>query len=297
MINGRAPRRIPDLHGPALNRGCLPNSAEDTSAFGVVQADRAGHGHSYTGYMARTTTTQAVILRSFRFGEADRVLHVYTLERGRVGAVAKGVRKTKSRFGGRLEPFSHVELVLHQGRGELDTVTGASLVRSHDRARTDPYRLQAGTIGLEAMLRLFTEQEANERAFTALTRFLDVLDDVPPRPGVRPALEPVLLSFQLKLLWVSGYMPHLQSCIECEEEDERLTAFLPSAGGMVCAACDTGGIPLSADGLHGIRLLLHTPIADAAAAGLGDRAQRDALAVVTASYEHHGGFRLKTLSA
>ena len=66
---------------------------------------------------------------------------------------------------------------------------------------------------------------------------------------------------------------------------------------MVCAACDTGGIPLSADGLHGIRLLLHTPIADAAAAGLGDRAQRDALAVVTASYEHHGGFRLKTLSA
>jgi DNA repair protein RecO (recombination protein O) len=247
--------------------------------------------------MARTTTTQAVILRSFRFGEADRVLHVYTLERGRVGAVAKGVRKTKSRFGGRLEPFSHVELVLHQGRGELDTVTGASLVRSHDRARTDPYRLQAGTIGLEAMLRLFTEQEANERAFTALTRFLDVLDDVPPRPGVRPALEPVLLSFQLKLLWVSGYMPHLQSCIECEEEDERLTAFLPSAGGMVCAACDTGGIPLSADGLHGIRLLLHTPIADAAAAGLGDRAQRDALAVVTASYEHHGGFRLKTLSA
>ena len=116
--------------------------------------------------MARSYTTEAVVLRSFRFGEADRVLHLYTLDRGRVGAVAKGVRKTKSRFGGRLEPFSHVELVLHHGRGELDTVTGASLVRPHDRARTDPYRLQVGLIGLEAMLRLFTEQEANERAFT-----------------------------------------------------------------------------------------------------------------------------------
>ena len=77
------------------------------------------------------------MLRSFRFGEADRVLHLYTLERGRVGAVAKGVRKTKSRFGARLEPLSHVELVLHQGSGELQTVTGVDLVRPHSaRART-----------------------------------------------------------------------------------------------------------------------------------------------------------------
>ncbi|RDI75079.1 reco: DNA repair protein RecO [Gaiella occulta] len=237
------------------------------------------------------------MLRSFRLGEADRVLHVYTLERGRVGAVAKGVRKTKSRFGGRLEPFSHVELVLHQGRGDLDTVTGASLLRSHDRVRSEPYRLQVGTIGLEAMLRLFTEQEANERAFTALTRFLDALEAVPASAGARAALEPVVLSFQLKLLWVSGYMPHLGSCVECGEEDAPLVAFLPSAGGVLCAACDGGGIPLSPDGLHGIRTLLHTPIADAPAAELGERARRDTLAVVTGSYEHHGGFRLKTVSA
>ena len=71
--------------------------------------------------MARTYRTEAVVLRSFRLGEADRVLHVYTADRGRVGAVAKGVRRTKSRFGGRLEPLSHVELMLHQGSGELQT--------------------------------------------------------------------------------------------------------------------------------------------------------------------------------
>ena len=70
-------------------------------------------------------------------------------------------------------------------------------------------------IGLEAMLRLFTEQEANEKAFTALTRFLDALDEAPVRPGSRAALDPVVLSFQLKLLWVSGYMPHLETCVEC----------------------------------------------------------------------------------
>jgi len=245
--------------------------------------------------MARSTTTDAVVLRSFRLGEADRVLHLYTHERGRVGAVAKGVRKTKSRFGARLEPFSHVEVVLHQGRGELDTVTGASLRRSHDRIRSEPYRLQVGMIGLEAMLRLFTEQEANEKAFTALTRFLDALDGAPIRGGSRAALDPTVLSFQLKLLWVSGYMPHLETCVECGSTG-TLVAFLPSAGGAACAGCDPGGIPLSPEGIHGMRLLLHSPIAAASEVGIGDRAQRDALAVVTASYEHHGGFRLKTLS-
>ena len=64
-----------------------------------------------------------------RLGEADRILHVYSAARGRVGAVAKGIRKTKSRFGARLEPLSHVETILHQGRGELHTVTGVDLVR------------------------------------------------------------------------------------------------------------------------------------------------------------------------
>jgi DNA repair protein RecO (recombination protein O) len=246
--------------------------------------------------MARSTTSEAVVLRSFRLGEADRILHLYTQDQGRVGAVAKGVRKTKSRFGGRLEPFSHVELVLHQGRGDLDTVTGASLVRSHDRIRSEPYRLQVGMIGLEAMLKLFTEQEANEKAFTALTRFLDALDEVPLQRGSRAALDPVVLSFQLKLLWVSGYMPHLETCVECGSV-EPLVAFLPAAGGGACGGCDPGGMAISPEGVHGMRVLLHSPIAAAAAAGLGERAQRDAHAVVTASYEHHGGFRLKTVSA
>ena len=243
--------------------------------------------------MARSYTTEAVVLRSFRFGEADRVLHLYTLDRGRVGAVAKGVRKTKSRFGGRLEPFSHVELVLHHGRGELDTVTGASLVRPHDRARTDPYRLQVGLVGLEAMLRLYTEQEANERAFTALTRFLDALDDLPALP-TRAPIDPLALAFQLKLLWLSGYLPHLGSCVECGEEDD-LVGYLPDAGGAVCSACvGPGAIGLSAGGIAGVEGLLRAPLADAGRLALDERAARDANAVVTASYEHHGGFRLRT---
>ena len=91
--------------------------------------------------MARGTyRTEAVVLRSLRLGEADRVLHLYTLDRGRIGAVAKGIRRTKSRFGARLEPLSHVEVMLHQGAGELQTVTGAQLKRSHHEVREDGYR-------------------------------------------------------------------------------------------------------------------------------------------------------------
>src|SRR6266536_2722332 len=247
---------------------------------------------------SRTYKTQAVVLRSIRFGEADRVLHLYTLDRGRIGAVAKGVRKTKSRFGARLEPLSHVELILHQGSGELQTVTGVDLVHSHDAARADYYRLSIGLIGAEAMLRLFSEQEKNERAFTALTRFLDVLDGA-PHLVERPALDPLALSFQLKLLWLSGYLPHLTSCAECGATDAPLVGYSPRAGGAVCRGCAarTEALALSPDGVAGIEALLASPLADAASIGLSERAARDALRVVTASYEYHGGFRLRTLSA
>src|SRR3954470_14914239 len=246
----------------------------------------------------RTYKTEAVVLRSLRLGEADRVLHVYTLDRGRVGAVARVARKTKSRFGGRLEPLSHVELMLHQGQSDLQTVTGVELIRSHRSAREDYYRLSVGLIGAEAMLRLFSEQEANDRAFTALTRFLDVLDEL-PATGERPALDPLALAFQLKLLWLSGYLPHLTSCAECGADDAALVGYSPRAGGAVCRACanQAEALALGPDGVAGIEALLAHPLADAAALALTERASRDALRVVTASYEYHGGFRLRTLSA
>src|SRR5215471_12231359 len=235
----------------------------------------------------RAYSTEAVVLRSMRLGEADRVLHLYTEAHGRVGAVAKGVRKTMSRFGARLEPLSHVELVLHRGRGELQTVTAAQLVRSHREAREDYYRFSVGTIGAEAMLRLFSEEEANERAFGALTRFLDLLDEA-PHSADRPALDPLGLAFQLKLLWLAGYLPHLSGCAECGAEQEPLVGYSTRA---VCAACApaTEALGLASEGIAGIEALLARPLADAATLGLSERAQRDALRVVTASYEYHGG--------
>src|SRR6266511_24500 len=178
----------------------------------------------------RAYKTEAVVLRSFRFGEADRVLHLYTLARGRVGAVAKGIRKTKSRFGARLEPLSHVELMLHEGSGELQTVTGVELLHSHHAVREQRYRLGVGLVGAEAMLRLFTEQEANPRAFQALTRFLDLLDEL-GSAARRPALDP---------LWLSCYLPHLMSCANCGTNAGPLIGYSAKAGGAVCRDCGDG---------------------------------------------------------
>ena len=141
-----------------------------------------------------------------------------------------------------------------------------------------------------------------ERARAAGDPMVDVCilattDALPAGRSGRAALDPLALGFQLKLLWLSGYVPHLESCVECGDT-AGLVGYLPKAGGAVCAACaPPETVVLSPDGLRGIGALLGSPLADAHRLGLGERAVRDALAVVVASYEFHGGFRLKTLTA
>src|ERR687886_2483981 len=95
--------------------------------------------------------TEAIVLRGIRYGEADRVLHLYTPERGRVSAIAKGVRKTRSRFGGRLEPFFRVQLILHEGRSDLMTVTGAETVAAYPRLREHGGALEGAARACEAV--------------------------------------------------------------------------------------------------------------------------------------------------
>src|SRR3984893_16315484 len=103
--------------------------------------------------------TEAIVLRSIRYGEADRIVHLYTAARGRLGAIAKGSRRPKSRFGGRLEPFFRLDLVLHEGRGELMTVTGASTVDGYGELRSDGARIGAAARACDAVLRLLDSEE------------------------------------------------------------------------------------------------------------------------------------------
>ena len=185
--------------------------------------------------------TEAVVLRSMRLGEADRVLHLYTPSRGRVGAVAKGVRRTRSRVGARLEPFSHVALVLHEGRGELHTVSGVDTLATHHAVREQPERARIAGASGEALLKMFAEGDPSPRVFAALCRLLDVLDDYAAAPG-DVALDPLLLAFQLKLHGLAGFAPRLAACASCSAEGVPLVRFSASAGGAVCGGCP-GAVP------------------------------------------------------
>src|SRR6476619_7341276 len=109
--------------------------------------------------------TQAVVLRSIRYGEADRILHLYTPHRGRVGAIAKGVRRTRSRFGGRLEPFFRLDLVLYEGRSELLTVTSAETLAGHPRLREHGGALDGAARACDAVGRLFADGEPHRGVY------------------------------------------------------------------------------------------------------------------------------------
>ncbi len=127
--------------------------------------------------MAGPVKTEAVVLRSMRYGEADRILHLYTPARGRVSAIAKGVRRARSRFGGRLEPFFRLHIELHEGRSELLTVTGAQTVDGYARLRGDARALDAAARACDAVGRLFETSEPHPGVFNLLCRQLALLDE------------------------------------------------------------------------------------------------------------------------
>jgi DNA repair protein RecO (recombination protein O) len=236
--------------------------------------------------------TEAVVLRSLRYGEADRILHVYTPHRGRVGAIAKGVRRARSRFGGRLEPFFRVHMELHEGRGELLTVTGAQTIDGHARLRADARALDAAARACDAVGRLFETSEPHPGVFHLLCRQLALLDERAAR-GV-PLGRDGALAFRMKLLLAAGLAPQLGACANCGER-EHLVGFSGSAGGVVCAACEAGSFPLGAEahsfmaGALG-RALAEVPSASEPALGQVERA-------IAATLEHHAHVRLMPAAA
>jgi DNA repair protein RecO (recombination protein O) len=227
---------------------------------------------------------EAIVLRSIRYGEADRVLHLYTRERGRVGAMAKGVRRVRSRFGGRLEPLFRVDLVMHEGRGELCTVTSASTVNAHATLRDRRDSLQRATQACDAVLRLFDSQEPNTAAYNLLCHELMLLDTEPAAANRAQAL-----AFRLKLLLAAGFLPELAACASCGERED-LGAFSASAGGVVCAGCEAGSFPLDPEAHAFLVGALGRPLAEAPAAPEG--ALRQADRAIAETLEHHAHVKL-----
>jgi len=230
---------------------------------------------------------QGVVLRTYKLGEADRIVVLMTQGEGKVRAVAKGVRKTKSRFGGRLEPFTHVDLSLYRGR-ELDIVTQAEVVNPFRGVREDYDRVVAGSAMLEAVDQVAQEREAAVRVFLLLVRALRALDAGPRDPAV------LLDAFLLKLMALEGYRPVLGECANCGRA-AGLCAFSTDRGGALCAACRNGTESLLDPGT--VPLLAHLLAADMDQLGTTEprpSPRREAAGVVKTYVEYHLDRRLRS---
>jgi DNA repair protein RecO (recombination protein O) len=173
-----------------------------------------------------------IVLRGYPFGEADRVVVLLSPHHGKLRTVAKGVRKTKSRFGGRLEPFTHVELVLYEGRN-LDTITQVEVVEPFRRLRTDLDRLTVASTMVEAIDAVAQEREPSVALFGLLSDGLAALEHGATGPDLVSA-------FLLQLAAVVGVAPALERCAVCGR-DGPLDRFSFDAGGGLCTTCGSGG--------------------------------------------------------
>jgi len=231
----------------------------------------------------RSFKTEAVVLRSIRYGEADRILHLYSAARGRVGAIAKGARRPRSRFGGRLEPFFRLDLILHEGRGDLATVTSASTVDGYSRLRSNGEAITAAARGCDAVLRLLDSAEPNPAAYNLLCRYLGLLDEGASELSLA-------LAFRMKLALAAGFSPELASCARCGEA-EHLSGFSGAAGGVVCPSCERDSFPFSAEAHEFMVGALVNPLAGAPTAD--ERALRQVERAVGETLEHHAHVRLR----
>lgn len=229
---------------------------------------------------------QGIVLRSYPFGEADRIVVLLSPNNGKIRTVAKGVRKTKSRFGGRLEPFTHVDLVLYEGRN-LDTITQVAVLEPFPRLRGDLDAVVAAGTMVEAADAVAQEEESSMRLFLLVQRGLKALDAGLYGPDM-------ITSFLLKLADVVGVAPSLVQCASCGRVDD-LHRFSFAGGGVVCDRCYVDGAVKLRDGIT-------TYLAGLASAELTSlpspdlTLSRDAMGIARRFVEYHLDRKLSSLA-
>ena len=228
-----------------------------------------------------------VVLRSYKLRESDRIVVIHTRDNGKVRAVAKGVRKTKSKFGARLEPMSHVKLLLYRGR-ELDIVSQAEAVEPLSPMLSSLDRASQGLAALEAVDLLALEREPNPRLYSMLVGVLQTIAREPSGLNV-PA-------FYWKLLAHEGLRPELQTCVRCAgcEPDVQLVAFDLNEGGVLCRACRSGQA-ISPGALSLLRDILGGRLREALAQG-ETSATHEVAALATRALEFQVERRLKAVA-
>ena len=228
-----------------------------------------------------------VVLRTYKLGEADRIIVLMTAEHGKVRAVAKGVRKTKSRFGGRLEPLCHLSLLMHEGRN-LDVVSQVETIDSPAPLLTDLDRLTQGLAIVEAVDQIAMDREPAPALYRMLVGALRTLE-TRPSPVIVPA-------FYWKVLAAEGVQPQLDACVGCggSEPNVQLVAFDMQEGGVHCRSCRRGR-PVSPEALRITRMILGGQL-NAAIDEPSSSATAEVGHLATAALEHHLERRLRSVA-
>ena len=242
---------------------------------------------------SRLYRDEAIILRTYKLGEADRIIVLLTRHHGQVRAVAKGVRRTTSRFGARLEPFSMIDVQLHAGRS-LDVVTQAEIIDPFGRAVSADYAMfTCASTMVETAERLSADDgdlgtEASPQQYLLLAGALAAMSHRRHAPGL------ILDSYLLRALALGGWAPSCYDCARCGAPGPH-AAFHIQAGGAVCAVCRPGGavdVPSGAMVLLGALLSGDWPVADAAV----ERERAQTSGIVSAYLTWHLERRLRSLS-
>lgn len=198
---------------------------------------------------SRTYQTQAIVLGHFEYGEADRILKLFTLERGKISAIAKGVRKISSRKAGHLEPFTQVQLFLAKGR-DLDIITQAEALKTMAGLRDDLQRMSLASYVVEVLDRFTYEEGPNPGLYRLLSQTLQRLETL-------ENMATAVRYYEIRLLDLLGYRPQLFDCIDCGVTIRAQDQFFsPLGGGVACPACGRGRAeawPIETDVLRYLR--------------------------------------------
>lgn len=234
-----------------------------------------------------TYRDQGIVLRTWKLGETDRILNIVSLGRGKIRAVAKGIRRPGSRFGGRLEPYSLADLQLYEGRN-LDIVTDAALIAAHAAVRED-YALSACAATMAELVDVVAqEQERDNPLFLLLKAGLQALDARPPEPAI------FVDAFLLRLAGVVGFPVAVERCARCGTPGGHRYLSV-KGGGLLCDDCArTGTRAVGDDTIAQVRLLAGNEWASLPDAAGDDRARRTAASFARAYTEHHLDRRLRS---
>ncbi len=225
---------------------------------------------------------EAIVIRSWRYGEADLIVSAYSREFGKIRCIAKGARRSRSRFGLSLQQFNHAMLQLFvKEKGTLHQIRGVDVLQSFFTLASEWEKLKAAAMVVGLIDLVTPEAEPSDKVFDLLLETLHLLQGTsdPDRVAVSAAI---------KLLALSGYEPELEMCVRCTElPDERPAVFLPSAGGIVCSKCALDSdvaIPLSHGTVRFLRKALTLSLQKGQRLRLGKKMRQEVQRILFAAY-------------